>query len=118
MNKHQRKRSKRIKKWMSILNAKGYNVTYRQTKRRMRRFDQIINKWNLARRYLNFPVCKELAHHWGLDRPHTDGLNAHVYIIDETPIVSEPAQWPKENPFVTRYLGHWHYKKENNDGSN
>lgn len=114
MNKHQRKGSRRIKKWMNILNAKGYNVTYKQTKRRMRRFDQIINKWNLAWRYLNFPVCKELMHHWGLDRPRQDGLNAHVYIIDETPIPSEPALWPKDNPFVRQYLSK-PYKKEESE---
>ena len=112
MNKYHRKRSKRIKKWMNILNAKGYNVTYRQTKRRMRRFDQIISKWNLARRYLNFPVCNELARHWDLDKPHNDGLNARMYIIDETPIVPGPAMWPKENPFVRRYTNNWYYKKE------
>lgn len=114
MNKYQRKRSKRIKKWMNILNAKGYNVTYKQTRRRMRTLDREFNKWIRVWRYGTAPVCREVCGILSGINPRQNGLNASIYIIDETPIKGKPEMWPKDNPFMVRYLGK-PWKKEESE---
>lgn len=54
-------------------------------------------------------MCKELAQRYVVNEPRKDGLDAQVYVIDEIHNLPEPAQWPKDNPFVRQYMGKWHY---------
>lgn len=104
MNKYQRKKSKRIKFLVRFYNMHGGSVTYTQVKRNMRRFDRALNKVSAAVRRAAIPICKGLR-----------GLSADTYIIDETPITATPTEWPKENPFVTTYLGKWGKAADMND---
>ena len=110
MNKHQRKRSRQIKRWMRILNCYGYNVTYKQTRRR--RLDREFNNWLQVWRYGTAPVCREVRGILSGINPKQNGYSPTVFIIDETPIEDTPKLWPKDNPFMVKYLGRWHYKKE------
>lgn len=103
MNKYRRKQSKRIKKYMVILNSRGYNVTYRQAKKIGKRLNHLTDAWLYVARYPNLPFFGELARR----------LSASLYMIDETPIpiCEELSMWTKENPFVPKYQSR-PYKEE------
>ena len=104
MNKYQKTRSRAIKRIMRAVNQEGGSYSYIQTKRNIRKLSRMISRvWTIVK-HATYPVCNELR-----------GLSAHTYIIDETPIVSKPAQWPKDNPFVTRHMGKFNVKEEDHE---
>lgn len=92
MNKYQKKKSRCIKAFIRNVKAnRNVIISYKEAKRGFKYYSLIHD-------------AKILPAHCG--------YNPSIYIIDETPIETENAMWTKDNPFVTRYMGKFHYKNE------
>ena len=95
MNKYQRAKSRRIKHYIRMAKRnRNIDISYKEAKRGFKYYSLIHDARIL---------------------PVSCGYSSSIFIIDETPIETEHAQWSKENPFVTRYLGKPYKKEENHE---
>lgn len=121
VNKHQRAKSKRIKKLQREMRLSSYKEAKRIDRRMMRGAKrlrkEVTHALNWMRRgFLKFgceisAIAESLAllrqssieRKLSESKPKLDGLGTDYVFIDEsTPFEGAPALWPKENPYLKK----------------